>query len=313
MPKLKNGGFAHILLIFILLAGIVTGVYLVQHPQIFKPKAHEGNPLTNNLFDITNYSEQEPTGSNKIYLSGTVFEDLNRNGVKDKNEVFVKNIKVSTAVAWISKNGEKSYWPLALPTDNNGFWSFEFEKGWIGESIENLLVSVGEVVWLHNNGKIYLQPFPPIGWNILPIKDNYHPFFQKGTIINDPIPIYGNTNYANIDLPVIGKQSISGKVSGGGITAVLLDASKSDIFTKKLYITRTEEDGYYEFENLPPLTKYRIKVTSLCPWKVITPAYEGHGLGYAGENTNDPLNYTPINSYFDFQVAYDENDPCVTN
>lgn len=40
MPKLTNKGFAHILLIFILLAGIITGVYLVQHPQIFKPKAY---------------------------------------------------------------------------------------------------------------------------------------------------------------------------------------------------------------------------------------------------------------------------------
>lgn len=313
MPNLNQKGIAHLFVVLILLIGIIAGVYLVQHPQIFKPKAHEGNPVnTDSLFDITNYSELEPSGSKKIYLSGTVFEDLNRNGVKDQNEVYVKNIKVSATIAWISRNGENFYWTLATPTDNNGYWSFEFDKGWIGESIENLLVSVGEVVWPHNNGKKYLQPFPPIGWETLPIKGNYHPFFQKGTIINDPIPIYGNTNYSNIDLPVIGQQSISGKVSGGGITAVLLDASKSDIFTKKLYIANTKEDSSYEFGNLPPLTKYRIKVTSLCPWKVITPAYEGVGLGYAGENTNDPL-YTPTNSHFDFQVAYDEDDPCIIN
>ena len=35
----QKGVIAHLLLIIILAVGLVTGLYLVQHPQIFKPKA----------------------------------------------------------------------------------------------------------------------------------------------------------------------------------------------------------------------------------------------------------------------------------
>lgn len=35
----EKGVIAHLLLILILAAGLVVGVYLVQHPQIFRPKA----------------------------------------------------------------------------------------------------------------------------------------------------------------------------------------------------------------------------------------------------------------------------------
>ena len=52
-----EAGFAHILLLLIILAGIVGGVYLVQHPTFFKPKAavdgtrievvdNNGNPIS---------------------------------------------------------------------------------------------------------------------------------------------------------------------------------------------------------------------------------------------------------------------------
>lgn len=57
MLKLKNNpisleqrGIAQILVILILLAGIIAGVYLVQHPAIFKPKAYEVN-LPSNQYD----------------------------------------------------------------------------------------------------------------------------------------------------------------------------------------------------------------------------------------------------------------------
>lgn len=47
-------GFASLLIILILLVGILGGLYLIQHPQIFKPKAYEANisqvtSLTNQL------------------------------------------------------------------------------------------------------------------------------------------------------------------------------------------------------------------------------------------------------------------------
>lgn len=44
MPKLNQKGIAHIFVILILLAGIVAGLYLVQYPQIFRPKAREISP-----------------------------------------------------------------------------------------------------------------------------------------------------------------------------------------------------------------------------------------------------------------------------
>lgn len=41
----QKGVIAHILLIIILVAGLIAGVYLVQHPQIFRPKAGGGSPI----------------------------------------------------------------------------------------------------------------------------------------------------------------------------------------------------------------------------------------------------------------------------
>src|SRR3989338_6397452 len=57
MIKSTESGFIHIIAVVILLAGIVGGMYLVSHPQIFKPKAsnnetriefvdNQGNPIS---------------------------------------------------------------------------------------------------------------------------------------------------------------------------------------------------------------------------------------------------------------------------
>lgn len=48
MPKILHNqkGLAHLLVLIILLAGIGVGVYLSQHPQIFKPKAAESTTQT---------------------------------------------------------------------------------------------------------------------------------------------------------------------------------------------------------------------------------------------------------------------------
>lgn len=43
MPKLNQKGVVHLIPLILLLAGIVAGAYLVQHPQIFKPKAYLEN------------------------------------------------------------------------------------------------------------------------------------------------------------------------------------------------------------------------------------------------------------------------------
>lgn len=44
----EAGVIAHIILIIILAVGLIAGVYLVQHPQIFKPKA-SSNPIIDAL------------------------------------------------------------------------------------------------------------------------------------------------------------------------------------------------------------------------------------------------------------------------
>lgn len=44
----QKGVIAHIILIIILAIGLVAGLYLVQHPQIFKPKA-SSNPIIDAL------------------------------------------------------------------------------------------------------------------------------------------------------------------------------------------------------------------------------------------------------------------------
>lgn len=45
MPRFNQRGLAHILVILILLVGIIAGVYLVKHPQIFKPRAYDTNSI----------------------------------------------------------------------------------------------------------------------------------------------------------------------------------------------------------------------------------------------------------------------------
>lgn len=42
MPKLRDRGAIQFIVLLILLAGLLGGLYLVQHPQIFKPKAGGG-------------------------------------------------------------------------------------------------------------------------------------------------------------------------------------------------------------------------------------------------------------------------------
>ena len=44
----QNGIIAQVILIIILAAGLVVGLYLVQHPQIFRPKA-SSNPIIDAL------------------------------------------------------------------------------------------------------------------------------------------------------------------------------------------------------------------------------------------------------------------------
>lgn len=70
MPKLfkflkSERGVIHLIPLFLILIGIVAGVYLVQHPQIFKPKA------TENAVKFSPASGKDTAGENcKIYDEG---------------------------------------------------------------------------------------------------------------------------------------------------------------------------------------------------------------------------------------------------
>jgi len=44
-PCGEAGIITHIVLIIILAVGLIAGLYLVQHPQIFRPKAGGGSPI----------------------------------------------------------------------------------------------------------------------------------------------------------------------------------------------------------------------------------------------------------------------------
>lgn len=59
MSKKSQDGFSQIFLFLILAAGLIIGLYLVQHPQIFKSKANEGFINLTNQEDML--SIQEPS------------------------------------------------------------------------------------------------------------------------------------------------------------------------------------------------------------------------------------------------------------
>jgi len=95
MVKFNQKGFAHILLILILLVGIIAGVYLVQHPILFKSKAFENgevnfmdngkrafpNNTTDNIFvylEIKPPSWEAQSGSYQYTTSLRVSLDKNK-------------------------------------------------------------------------------------------------------------------------------------------------------------------------------------------------------------------------------------------
>ena len=59
----QKGVISHLLLIIILVIGLIAGLYLVQHPQIFKPKA-SSNPIIDAL-------EMKDSEGNNIDCNGS--------------------------------------------------------------------------------------------------------------------------------------------------------------------------------------------------------------------------------------------------
>lgn len=328
-------GFASILILVVLLIGLGLGVWLIQQKTNLFPKAKESSPSDNTLLSRINDLEakSEKIHSNQISGERTVkvpvevFEDLNRNGVKDEGEVGIPNLHVEgTAFMEVSNPDKPEFKPvLSLSsnneTDANGASEFRWATPGIltkGDQefrfvLKAVLVNIGT----YDKGNI-VNAFPgPIGWsrtNSPQLFFKLYPSDPAETIILDPS---GETVLETAKFPIIGNQKISGHVSyssNNQVTfnnstdkipqpsiAIILDASKANNATKKVYVTYSKEDGSFEFDSLPPLSQYRLKASTYCPWKVMTSPYEGLTLGSAG-----------ITSNYDFNVVYNENDSCVT-
>src|SRR3989344_4310351 len=85
MPKAAERGVIHIFALLVLLAGLVGGIYLVKHPQIFSPKA--GGDITRIEIVDNNGNPIPTTNTTKVKLKVTwvnppgVSESGNVNGV----------------------------------------------------------------------------------------------------------------------------------------------------------------------------------------------------------------------------------------
>src|SRR5688572_11738369 len=76
MKFMNQKGFAHVLLLIILLIGVGIGVYLALNPTIFRPKASQGDHLAQNKknFDprlsVAHYAGRYPILKEKMLVEG---------------------------------------------------------------------------------------------------------------------------------------------------------------------------------------------------------------------------------------------------
>ena len=80
MFKLNERGVIHFVVLFILLAGIVAGLYLVQHTQIFQPKA--GGNITRVEIVDDKGNPIPTTNTTKVKLKVTWVEGTGWGGVR---------------------------------------------------------------------------------------------------------------------------------------------------------------------------------------------------------------------------------------
>ncbi len=96
--KLNQSGIINFILLLILLAGIVAGVYLVQHPIIFKPKAQENNQVYVNgqvgIIDNLRRSLSNNT-TNNIFVYLDIKPPIWRNQSSENDQQKTSFIRVS--------------------------------------------------------------------------------------------------------------------------------------------------------------------------------------------------------------------------
>ncbi len=99
MIKLSQRGFTHLVVLLILLVGVVTGIYLVQHTQIFRPKAAYLDPESDPILrpriiairDTFRIDSQVPTDQ----IDQLIKDDLLRSGLQVNGEPIREEAEVS--------------------------------------------------------------------------------------------------------------------------------------------------------------------------------------------------------------------------
>lgn len=336
MPKLNQKGTAALFPLILLLIGLVIGLYLVQQRTNLLPKAYEANPdSANNLSIIREIeakaekiSSDQILGEKTVKIPVVVYEDLNKNGVKDGTEIGIPNILVKLKTLYSVDslgNSETHYFDYTVTENTDASGQVTWLAVGNGLVVDRETSANLKVKLFHVYVSIYQfnRPNPivvaPYGW----VESKYllQKFYSTNSE-NGPKPEVaplldspsGEVILETAEFGLVGAQKISGKVfydanknglvdsgeNGQPNISILIDASKADNATKKVYYGISKEDGTYEIEDLPPLSKYRIKVSTACPWTATTKPYDGLTLGSAG-----------LASY-DFGVNYSENAPCVS-
>lgn len=271
MSKNENG-FAQVFLVLLLSVALGISVFLVQQKTHILPFAHEDNPnsvnsLTqqiNELDSMQQIDNSQIVGNKTVTIPISVFDDLNRNSMRDNGETGIPNIAVKAFIRIDVTDAETREIKHLVGvrsglTDKDGKYSLSFLRAVTlssGEKTElkSLLITLGNK---ESHGVLI-----PIGWE----KTNMNsPYIVSVSNFGDPLE---DIVTEPVQFPLIGQQKISGTVfydaNKNGVKdvdegpqagiGILIDASKSDNTSKKVYYSASMEDGHFEFINLPPLT-----------------------------------------------------------
>ncbi len=347
--KLNQQGIIHLIPLFILLVGIVAGVYLVQQRTNILPFASEettqpfqsdqnAKPITSETDQIKEIiAKSEFIDQNKILGERTVkipvevFEDKNENGIKDEGEAGIPNMPVEGKAVYIegtteySKNSEvqtrKARFfdsKVLINTDKDGMVQFD----WVGpgtytenNSSTTIRVRLAYAIILvgkENWDGSKVEHIAPYGWK------STTGISSKFYVVTETEPS-GETILEKAQIPLFGAQKISG--------LVFYDNNRNGV-----------RDGD-ELQSDRVVGRVRVLIDATkannSPWKL-----------YYGESKNDGTyeidNLPPLSSYrtkvvpicplttttspveglslgsaglvnYDFGVIQDDNDPCVTN
>lgn len=168
-------GFAHVLLIIFLLAGLVAGVYLVQQTQIFKPKAAEPGSI----------SKPEPAGNERIKFIGQGIECTGDSICTTSNYTFEVTLNLSKIWPTMEEHLEMVKTALGKVTCGPNLTGDTRPCG--GE--RKVVMNPAEIVWVNNSWQNNPTDDPirtAFGiWYYFRNKFKDNPQTSEGEILND--------------------------------------------------------------------------------------------------------------------------------